>query len=441
MVSGAEPSVCPQRTTDGPRSTTDATAEQRGGPTMVGEAEHPSSETGPLDGVTVLDASRVLAGPFCTMQLGDLGADVIKVERRDGGDQTRGWHPPTYGDNEESAYYLSINRNKRSVTLNLASDEGRAVFRDLASEADVLVENFRVGKMAEWGLDYEDLREANPGLVYCSLSGYGEWGPDRDRAAYDIVMQAEAGMMSITGVEDGPPVRVGVAIADIGAGMYCTQAILAALFAREFGDVTGQKIDVSLFDGQVAWMTYMASNYFATGNPPRRMGSKHPTIAPYQAFATQDGYVVVAVSSEHMWPRFCRAIDREDLVDDERFHVNSKRVEKRETLDALLDEELVAYTTDELMTRLDETGVPASPVQSLDEVLDREQVRAREMRQSVAHPTAGTVEMPGSPMFFSETPASIRRHPPLHGEHTDEVLAEYGYTDADIERLRDEDIV
>ncbi|WP_254547049.1 CaiB/BaiF CoA transferase family protein [Halomarina pelagica] len=408
---------------------------------MVGEAERPSGDRGPLDGITVLDASRVLAGPFCTMQLGDLGADVVKIERPGEGDQTRGWHPPTYGDSGESAYYLSVNRNKRSVTLDLAGEAGQTVFRDLARNADVLVENFRVGTMESWGLGYEDLRAANPELVYCSLSGYGEWGPARDRPAYDIVVQGEAGMMSITGVEDGPPVRVGVAIADIGAGMYCTQAILAALFAREFGSAGGQKIDVSLFDGQVAWMTYMASNYFATGEPPGRMGSKHPTIAPYQAFLTRDGYVVVAVSSEHMWPRFCRAIDREDLVDDDRFAVNAKRVENRETLDALLDDELGEYTTDELVDRLDEAGVPATPVQDLEQVFDHEQVRARGMRQSIEHPTAGVVEMPGSPMHFSSTPATIRRAPPLLGEHTAEVLAEYGYSEAEIERLEADGVV
>jgi crotonobetainyl-CoA:carnitine CoA-transferase CaiB-like acyl-CoA transferase len=368
------------------------------------------------------------------MQLGDLGADVVKIERPGVGDQTRGFRPPTYGDSDESSYYLSVNRNKRSMTLDLGSEAGRGIFGRIAHQADVVVENFRVGKMDAWGFGYDDLAAENPGLVYASLSGYGEWGPDRDRAAYDIAIQAEAGMMSITGPEDGAPVRVGVAIADIGAGMYTTQAILAALFERERTG-RGQKVDVSLFDGQVAWMSYMGSQYFATGTPPGRMGSKHPNIAPYQALTTSDGYVVVAVSSENMWPRFCRALSREDLTDDERFATNEKRVEHREVLDPLLDAELSQYTTDEAMDLLEAEGVPASPVEDLASVFDREQVRARGMRQSVDHPTAGTVEMAGTPMHFSRTPASVRHHPPLLGEHTDEVLAEYGYSESERERF------
>ncbi|USZ73484.1 CaiB/BaiF CoA transferase family protein [Natronosalvus halobius] len=402
---------------------------------MTGEARDPESESGPLDNVTVLDASRVLVGPFCTMQLGDLGADVIKVERPSGGDQTRHWHPPTYGDSDESAYYVSINRNKRSIALNLASKEGQSVFRELAAEADVLVENFRVGKMDEWGLGYDNLRKHNPDLVYCSLSGYGEWGPEKDRPAYDIIIQAEGGLMSITGEEDGMPVRVGVALADISAGMYATQAILAALLERELGDGTGQKIDVSLLDSQVAWMTYMASNYFATGDSPVRMGSKHPTIVPYQAFETSDGYVAVAVASENIWPNFCRALDRGDLVDDTRFETNTDRVTNRDELDALLADEFAAYETDEVIEILRNHDVPASTVRNMAEVFDSPQVEARGMRTSINHPTAGEIKMPGSPMHFSRTPTDVRQHPPLLGEHTAEVLGEFGYSRAEIDQL------
>lgn len=408
---------------------------------MVGEARDPDDDHGPLSGVTVLDASQVLVGPFCTMQLGDLGADVIKIERPDIGDQTRGWAPPTYGDSDQAAYYLSVNRNKRSVTLNLASEAGREVFRDLAREVDVLVENFRVGKMAEWGLDYAALREANPELVYCAISGYGEWGPKRDDPAYDLVMQAEGGMMGITGEAGGAPVRVGVAIADIGAGMYATQAILAALLERELGDGGGQKIDVSLLDGQVAWMSYMAMNYFATGDPPARMGSKHPNLTPYQAFETRDGYAVVAVPSEHLWPDFCAALGREDLVDDERFADNSARVANRAELDAILEAELREWTTDQVVEVMDDHGVPASDVKDMAAVFRSDQVQARNMDRTVDHPTAGEVRMPGCPMFFSRTPAMIRSHPPLLGEHTEEVLREFGYDDADIATLLDEDAI
>ncbi|WP_435076899.1 CaiB/BaiF CoA transferase family protein [Halococcus sp. AFM35] len=408
---------------------------------MTGEAREADGDDGPLDGLTVLDASRVLAGPFCTMQLGDLGAEVIKVERPHTGDQTRSWQPPSYGDSDESAYYMSINRNKRSIALNLAAEEGREVFRTLAREADVLVENFRVGKMDDWNLGYADLHEGNPNLVYCSISGYGEWGPDSHRPAYDIIMQAEGGLMSITGEEGRTPVRVGVAIADIGAGMYATQGILAALLERELGSTEGQKIDISLFDGQVAWMTYMASNYFATGDPPTRMGSKHPTIVPYQAFETADGYVVVAVGSENLWANFCAALDREDLTDDTRFATNEDRVANREALDSLLADELVEYATDELLALFDEYDVPASDVHDMADVFETPQVQARDMHREIEHPTAGTVAMPGSPMHFSGTPTTIRHYPPRLGEHTTELLAEAGYDDATIRALIDADAV
>lgn len=425
---------------------------------MVGEARDPDGDVGPLDGLTVLDASRVLVGPFCTMQLGDLGAEVIKIERPGEGDQTRTWRPPAFcggererddggerdgeaghdpgEDGAQSAYYASVNRNKRSVALNLASDAGRAVFRDLAGEADVLVENFRVGKMADWGLGYSDLAAVNPELIYCGISGYGEWGPDRDEPAYDIVMQARGGFMSITGTEGGAPVRIGVALADIGAGMYATQSILAALLERELGDGTGQKIDVSLLDGQAAWTSYMAANYFASGEPPGRMGSKHPNIAPYQAFETRDGYVVVACAADAFWPKLCAALDRPDLLADERFETNEKRVRNRDALDPELDAAFVALTTREALERLDEHDVPASPVRDMAEVFDDPQLAARDMIAEFDHPTAGPIRVPGSPMHFSRTPTTLRRHPPSLGEHTEAVLGEYGYGDDDLAELK-----
>ena len=410
---------------------------------MVGEARTPTGETGPLDGITVLDLSRVLVGPFCTMQLGDLGAEVIKVERPGQGDQTRTWVPPAFGEGEgaQSAYYASINRNKRSIEVNLASEEGREVVREIAREADVLVENFRVGKTDEWGLGYADLREINPGLIYCGISGYGEWGPDRDKPAYDIMMQARGGFMSFTGVEGGPPVRIGVALADIGAGMYATQAILAALFERELGDGTGQKVDVSLLDGQAAWTSYMATNYFASGEPPGRMGSKHPNIAPYQAFETADGYVVVACSSDPFWPRLCEAIDRPDLLADERFETNEGRVRHRDELDPELNATFAELTTAEAEALLEDHDVPASRVRDVSEVFADPQVEARGMRIEVDHPTAGTMTVPGSPMHLSRTPATVRRHPPSLGEHTEAILREYGYDGDEIDALCEQGIV
>lgn len=408
---------------------------------MTGEARDPDGEMGPLKGVTVLDASRVLAGPFCGMQLADLGADVVKVERPDGGDQTRGWAPPTYRDSDIASYYLSVNRNKRSVTLNLSTEEGQELFCDLAEKADVLIHNFRVGTMESWGLGYETLRERNPGLVYCAISGYGEWGPHRDRPAYDLVIQAEGGLMSITGEPDGQPVRVGVAITDIVTGLYATQSILAALLNREFGDGTGQKIDMSLLDSAAALNTYAAMFYFATGEPPTRRGGKIQNIVPYQVYETDDDYAVVAVPSEHLWPKFCEALGREDLLDDERFATNADRVDHRDVLEPELEAEIAEYTTEEIVELMRDHDVPATPINRMDDVYDHPQVRARGMRTSVEHPTAGTVEMPGVPMHFSRTPATVRSHPPELGEHTAEVLRDLGYDEAAIERFVADDVV
>ena len=408
---------------------------------MTGEAKDPSGETGPLDGITVLDASRVLAGPFCGMQLADLGADVIKVERPDTGDQTRGWAPPSYRDSDVASYYLSVNRNKRSVTLNLSTEEGQELFRELAAEADVLINNFRVGTMESWGLGYETLRELNPGLIYCSITGYGEWGPDKDRPAYDLVVQAEGGMMSITGEPDGQPVRVGVAITDIVTGLYSTQSVIAALLEREIGDGGGQKLDMSLLDSAAALNSYAAMFYFATGEPPERRGGKIKNIVPYQVFETADDYAVIAVPSEHLWPKFCEALDRPDLLADERFETNADRVANRDALEADLEAEIREYTTEEVVSLMQEHDVPATPINRMDDVYDHPQVLARGMRASVDHPSIGEVEMPGVPMHFSRTPASVRSHPPELGEHTREVLRELDYDEAAIDRFEADGIV
>lgn len=406
---------------------------------MTGEARDSEGE-GPLSGLTVLDCSQVLVGPFCTMQLGDLGAEVIKIERPGVGDQTRGWHPPRFGDDGPTAYYASVNRNKRSVTLNLARKEGQEIVRTLAADADVLVENFRVDAMEKWDLGYEALSEVNPELIYCSLSGYGEWGPFSEKPAYDLMIQAEGGMMSITGEDGKGPVRVGVAIADIGAGMYATQSILGALLARELRDVGGQKIDVSLLDAQAAWMSYMATNYFASGDVPRKMGSAHPTIVPYQSFETRDGHVVVAAASEKLWRAFCLAIDREDLANKVRFETNADRVEHREELVEILGTEIKGYSTDEAVDLLTAHDVPARAVHDMSDVFSHPQIKARGMRREVDHPR-GNVELPGSPMFLSKTPTEIHRHPPELGEHTEEVLEEAGYSVDEIAGFRERDTI
>lgn len=409
---------------------------------MVKEARNPDEAAGPLSGVTVVDISQVLVGPFCTMQLGDLGADVIKIEQPETGDQTRGWYPPAFeGTESMSAYYASVNRNKRSITLNLKTDRGRAVVRELCADADVFVENFRVGTTEKWGLGYEDLIETNPDLVYCSLSGYGEWGPAADRPAYDLVMQAESGFMSITGEPDGEPVRVGVAIADIGAGMYATQAILAALFRRAFADEGGQKIDVSLFDGQLAWLSYMASYWFASGESPTRMGSKHPTIVPYQAFSTRGGYVVVAAASEAIWERLCHALDRPDLLEDDRFETNADRVANRDVLEPLLEREIGSYETDEVLALLAAADVPATAINDIEAALSHPQTAARNMKTTIEHPQVGPIEMVSSPMHLSESPATVRRHPPSLGEHTEMILTELGYSDETIEQFQIDGVV
>ena len=392
-----------------------------------------------LEGIRVLDLTRALAGPFCTLMLGDNGADVIKVEIPGSGDDTRKWGPPFI--EEESAYYLSINRSKRSLTLNLRDPRAKEILLNLAKDSDVVVENFTPGVMERFGLDYAVLKETNPKIVYCSISGFGQDGPYRNRSAYDQIMQGIGGLMSITGEPDGEPQKIGVAVTDIGAGMWAAFAIMAALHHRgQSGE--GQYLDVSMMDGQVAWLTYQAAYFFANGEPPKRMGAAHPTLVPYQAFMCQDGkYINVAVGSARIWERFCQGMKREDLKDHPDFADNSDRVRNRGSLVALLQEYFLTRPVAEWVKDLLAVNVPCGPINDLADVFADPQVLARNMYLEMPHPTLGSIKQTGLPIKFSLTPGGLDRHPPLLGEHNQEVLGALGYSDADIQRLKDDSVI
>jgi formyl-CoA transferase len=392
--------------------------------------QHP----GPLDGIRVLDLTRVLAGPYCTMFLGDLGAEVVKVEQPGVGDDTRGWGPPFVGG--ESAYFLCVNRNKKSITVDFKSQDGIALLRRLAERADVLIENFRPGTMERLGLGEKDLRANNPRLIYASLSGFGADGPMSDAPGYDLIVQAWGGLMSVTGMPDGDPTKVGVAIIDLVAGLMLGKSIVSALFAREQLGI-GQKIDTSLLEAEVACLINVGSNYLIEGKIPGRWGNAHSSIVPYQSFKTADGYVVIGVASEGIWRRFSQAIGRSELADDPRFAKNSNRVQNREVLITALSEIFLGRETDAWMKLLNEAEVPCAPVQTIDQVFKDPQVLHREMLVKVEHPTAGTVPMAGIPVKFSATPASIRLPPPTLGQHTEEVLTSWlGIEREEIEELK-----
>jgi crotonobetainyl-CoA:carnitine CoA-transferase CaiB-like acyl-CoA transferase len=396
-------------------------------------------KSGPLAGIRVLDLTRVLAGPYCTMFLGDLGAEVVKVEQPGVGDDTRGWGPPFAGG--ESAYFLCINRNKKSLTVDFKSPEGISLVRQLAERADVLVENFRPGAMERLGLGDDQLRVANPKLIYASLSGFGADGPMADVPGYDLIVQAWGGLMSITGAADGEPTKVGVAIIDIVAGLMLGKSIAAALYAREKIGV-GQKIDTSLLEAEVAVLINAGSNYLMNGKVPRRWGNAHPTIVPYQSFQTADSYLVIGVASEGIWQRFCKAIGKTDLVDDARFEKNANRVENRDALVHLLTEIFRSRDNDTWLRILNEAEVPCTPIQTIDQVFRAPQVLHRDMLVEVAHPTAGTVRMAGLPVKLSATPASVRLSPPLLGEHSAQVLSSWLDMRADaIERLKKKGVI
>jgi len=404
----------------------------------------------PLSGIRVLDLSRVLAGPWAGQLLADLGADVIKVERPRAGDDTRAWGPPYLKDEAgqdtaEAAYFLCANRNKRSVTIDMSRSEGQDLIRRLAAHADVLLENFKLGGLKQYGLDHETLRAVNPRLVYCSITGFGQTGPYAPRAGYDFLIQGMGGLMSITGRADGEdgagPQKVGVALTDIMTGLYATIAVQAALAERERSG-RGQHIDLALLDVQIACLANQASNYLAGGVVPRRMGNAHPNIVPYQDFPTADGDMILAIGNDGQFSKFCTAAGHPEWAADERFATNPQRVANRATLIPLLRQATVLRTTREWVALLESAGVPCGPINRLDEVFADEQVRSRGMRIEMPHPDAGRAPLVANPIRLSDSPVNYRLAPPLLGQHTDEVLAEWLKLDRPaIDALRKDDVI
>jgi crotonobetainyl-CoA:carnitine CoA-transferase CaiB-like acyl-CoA transferase len=390
-----------------------------------------------LDGVMVLDLSRVLAGPYCAMMLADMGADVLKIEEPEGGDESRTWPPFAAG---EASGYLSMNRNKRNLTLNLKTPEAQEILKKLVAQADVLIENFRTGTMESFGLAYDVLRTINPRLIYCGVSVFGRSGPYKDKAGYEALMQAFSGVMSITGEPDGPPLRCGISLMDLGTGMMAAYGVMNALFHRERTG-QGQKVEVSLFETALSLMSYHAVGYLLNGHVPQRQGSGHPMIVPYQVFPTQDGEIFIVGSNQRLWTRLCQALGRDDLLQDPRFRSNAERVAHREVLVPLLQVETRKYRTAELHEMLDKADIPCAPVNTLDKVLTDPQTLAREMIVDVPHPLIPDLKLLGVPIKLSDTPGEVRLPPPLKSQHTEEVLADLGYSGADIKTLRERQVI
>jgi len=391
------------------------------------------THNGPLTGITVLDFTRVLSGPYCTMLLADMGARVIKIEQPGRGDDTRGWGPPFL--EHESAYFLSVNRNKESLALDLRSAAAKAVIPRLLERTDVIVENFRPGAMARLGLDYDAIHGTHPAIVYCSISGFGQTGPRRSEPGYDAVIQAEGGLMSLTGDADGPPFRLGVAISDIVSGMFAFQGISMALYARTQTG-RGQLVDIGMLDSTAALLTYQSGSFFATGQAPQRLGNRHPTIVPYETFSASDGDFVIAVGNDALWRAFCTACGLEALGDDPQFATNRQRVQGYGVLKPVIVERLRTKTRAEWIAVLTAARIPGGAVRDVGQVLADPQLAAREMVQQVAHASLGPLRVTGVPVKLSDTPGGVRTAPPTLGQHTDAILGELGFSDEEIEEWR-----
>ncbi len=387
---------------------------------------------GALHGIKIIDLTRVLAGPFCTMNLGDLGAEVIKIESISGGDETRGWGPPFVEG--ESAYYLCANRNKQGITLNLKDDKGKEVLKKLISEADVVVQNFKPGTLAKLGFSYEEMKAMKEDIILASISGFGSRGPNSSLPGYDYIIQAMSGLMSITGEKEGEPTKVGVAISDVLTGLYTCIGILASLQHRDrTGE--GQELDISLFDSQLAALVNVASNYLCSGVIPERLGNYHPNIVPYQVFSASDGEMVIAVGNDQQFNRFALLID-EPILLDELYRINASRLQYRKQIEELISNKIKTKSKDEWKVLLDKIGIPNGPIYNVSEALQSEQARSRDMVLQVNHPFINDLKLVGSPLKLSKTPVEVVRHPPLHGEHTEEVMSKLGYSQLEIEEMK-----
>ena len=388
----------------------------------------------PLQDIKVIDFSQILAGPFCTMLLADMGADVVKIEKPNGGDDTRRYGPPFIEG--ESAAFLTLNRNKRSIVLDLKSEQGIAIVRRMLEDADVMIHNFRPGVVDRMGLAYEDVSALNPAIVYCTVSGFGTTGPYSSRAGFDLVAQGMSGLMSINGFPGAPPAKVGVPMADLNTGMFCAYGILTAYINR-LTTGQGQHVDASLVESGIAYTLYESATYFATGEVAGPLGSAHRMIAPYQAFATQDGYINIGAANQNNWERMCRAVGREDLLDDDRFASNPERMVSIDALTPIMEETFRTQTTAHWVEVLENAGVPCGPIYNIEQVYADPHVQSREMSVKLEHPKSGSIRNIGVPVKLSDTPGSVRTPAPLLGQHSDEVLAQYGYANGDIAVFRD----